>query len=627
MYRRRDNGRRATVTRNNRQYVIDNRWIVPYNPYLIRRFGCHINVEICSSIIAVKYMYKYVYKGSDRIVVQQRRANNGDGVDEIQRYLDCRYVSASESTWRIFGFAMHKQTPNVVRLQVHLPGQQLAYFNPIVPLDHIVNAAPRETTLTQYFQANVDHQQARDLLYGDMPSQFVWNLTTRRWTLRLRLHANGAIGRMLTALPSEGERFYLRLLLCEIRGAVSFEALRTIAGVLYPTFREAALALGLLEDDNDWILCLEEAQTVNNGRQLRQLFAIILLFGPPATPELLFRRFQDSLSDDFVHNHPQLPPNAVEARTLHDINRHLQQHGRSLQHYPNMPIPDLALVNHDPQQIFLDEMAHAPAAADFNVEERLGDLNIEQQEVANQVILAANSNESHLFFLDAPGGTGKTFTFNTILDVVRHHGHIALPVATSGIAALLLKGGRTAHSRFKIPVTNINETSNCSIVAQSELAQLIRRTRIVVWDEASMANKYQVSTCHHCMSFIFNILIFFQVNCVNASFQDLCRDQRPFGGKVVLFGGDFRQVLPVVRHGERARIVAITLKRWNLWPTLRQFQLRENIRIRQHAIATGDDGNQHQEFADFLLRIGEGREPTIANDRHNDFIASTLKMS
>lgn len=106
---------------------------------------------------------------------------------------------------------------------------------------------------------------------------------------------------------------------------------------------------------------------------------------------------------------------------------------------------------------------------------------------------------------------------------------------------------------------------------------------------------------------------------MDASCRDLCRNQRPFGGKVVLFGGDHRQTLPVVRHGERARIVAITLKRWNLWPTLRQFHLRENVRIRQHANATGDDGNRHQEFADFLLRIGEGREPSTTHNRHNDY--------
>jgi hypothetical protein len=47
-------------------FVFDNRWVVPYNPYLTMRYQCHINVEVYSSITAVKYLYKYVYKGHDR---------------------------------------------------------------------------------------------------------------------------------------------------------------------------------------------------------------------------------------------------------------------------------------------------------------------------------------------------------------------------------------------------------------------------------------------------------------------------------------------------------------------------------------------------------------------------------
>src|SRR5215467_8441963 len=76
-----------------------------------------------------------------------------------------------------------------------------------------------------------------------------------------------------------------------------------------------------------------------------------------------------------------------------------------------------------------------------------------------------NDNENDLknfYFLDAPGGTGKTFVFNTLLARVRKVGDIALAVATSGIAALLLEGGVTAHSRFKIPL-NIDEISTCNI--------------------------------------------------------------------------------------------------------------------------------------------------------------------
>ncbi len=98
-------------------FVFDNRWVVPYNPYLTMRYQCHINVKVCSSITVVKYLYKYVYKGHDRAlaVVQPEvgalpvaSGANGNNVpaarDEVQNYLDGRYVSANEACHQLFAF-------------------------------------------------------------------------------------------------------------------------------------------------------------------------------------------------------------------------------------------------------------------------------------------------------------------------------------------------------------------------------------------------------------------------------------------------------------------------------------------------------------------------------------------
>lgn len=133
-----------------------------------------------------------------------------------------------------------------------------------------------------------------------------------------------------------------------------------------------------------------------------------------------------------------------------------------------------------------------------------------------------------MFFLDAPGGTGKTFLINIILAKVRSVSKIALATASSGIAATLLPGGRTAHSMFKIPI-NVDhmEFPICAISRNSSKAQLLRECSLIVWDECTMANKLSVEA-------------------LDRTLRDIRESNNTMGGVTVLFSGDFRQTLPVV---------------------------------------------------------------------------------
>ncbi|KAH0680026.1 hypothetical protein KY285_021034 [Solanum tuberosum] len=103
------------------------------------------------------------------------------------------------------------------------------------------------------------------------------------------------------------------------------------------------------------------------------------------------------------------------------------------------------------------------------------------------------SNKSVAFFVDGPGGTGKTFLYRALLAIVRSMGNIALATATSGVAASILPGGRTAHSRFKIPI-DLDDNTSCNISKESSLAGLIRDAKLIVWDEVSMAKKKNVGS-------------------------------------------------------------------------------------------------------------------------------------
>ncbi len=69
----------------------DNRWVVPYNPFLICLLKVYINVEVCITVKAVKYIYKYIYKGHDKVTLQIYK------IDEITRYITCRYIGSAQA--------------------------------------------------------------------------------------------------------------------------------------------------------------------------------------------------------------------------------------------------------------------------------------------------------------------------------------------------------------------------------------------------------------------------------------------------------------------------------------------------------------------------------------------------
>jgi len=168
-------------------------------------------------------------------------------------------------------------------------------------------------------------------------------------------------------------------------------------------------------------------------------------------------------------------------------------------------------------------------------------------------------------FVDGYGGTGKTYLWRSITTKLRSEGKIVLAVASCAVAALLLQGGRTAHSRFKIPV-NITDESTCDIKQGTHLAELLKKTSLILWDEAPMANR----------------------NCFEAldkSLRDILRfnnknsDEKPFGGMTVVLGGDFRQILPVVPKGRREHIVNASIKRSYLWNHFEIYKLTKNMRL------------------------------------------------
>ncbi|GKD49526.1 ATP-dependent DNA helicase PIF1-like protein [Tanacetum coccineum] len=268
------------------------------------------------------------YVGPDRVTA----GVDGEEVDEIKDFNDCRYPSACEAAWRIYGFDIHYRTPLVERLPFHLQDEQSVIFDATESIDYILEkSSVNETKFVQWMELNKT---------GDFAST------------------------------------------------------------------DACYARGLLQDDKEYIDGLLEASQWGLGEYFRSFFVMLLM--------------TDSM----------LRPEFVWEKTWHVM------------------------------------------AAD-----------VENVECIKQ------NKPGGMFFVYGYGGIGKTYLYKTMSDALRSKGDILLNVASSGIVTLLLEGGKTAHSRFEIPI-NILEDSMCHIPADSDLANLIHQAKLIIWDEAPMIQSY-----------------------------------------------------------------------------------------------------------------------------------------
>ncbi|XP_075208651.1 uncharacterized protein LOC142315251 [Anomaloglossus baeobatrachus] len=155
VYRRRKPGDGGFITKlkmrvgsSLQEIKIDNRWVVPYNPLLSKIFQAHINVESCNSVKSIKYICKYVHKGSDQAVFELQK--NRPIIDEVEAFQMGRYISSNEAVWRILGFSIHERYPPVVHLSVHLENGQRIYFNPANLQQQLLS--PPKTTILAFFE-------------------------------------------------------------------------------------------------------------------------------------------------------------------------------------------------------------------------------------------------------------------------------------------------------------------------------------------------------------------------------------------------------------------------------------------------------------------------------------------
>ncbi|XP_054824736.1 uncharacterized protein LOC129322435 [Prosopis cineraria] len=540
-YKREDNG--VHVMKNG--IPLDNRYVIPYNATLLLKYGAHINVERCNQGDSIKYLFKYVNKGYDRVTAafytQADDVSEGLVRDEIKMFFDCRYVSSCESVWRILGFDINYRNPSVERLSFHLPNHQMVVFEENEDLQHVMSRNNGKPTMFEaWFIANAKYENAK----------------------------------------------------------------------------------GLLDDDKEYTDGILEAAQWASANYLRRLFSTLLACNCLSRPEFIWRQIWKPLSDDILyqqrqitgHQGFQLSDEELQNLTLLEIEKLLNVNARTLSEFGSMPLPQSSVMELRSNKLIRMELSYDKKLLSSELICLLNNLTPEQKKIYDQVLSTVKSNNGGMYFVYGHGGTGKTYLWNTLSTSLRSEGKIVLNVASSGIASLLLPGGKTAHSQFRIPIA-VNEDSICNIKHGSHLSELLINTSLIIWDEAPMANKFCFEALDKSLRDIMKV-------------QQVDAALRPFGGKVILLGGDFRQILPVVRKGSREDIVFAAITSSYLWKDCKVFTLTKNMRLLTNA--TSKDAMRVQEFANWIISIGDGKEhailaPTLAIvDEVNEYVLSML---
>ena len=416
-YRRRDDGRFIQL-RNG--FRITNQWVVPYNPYLSLKYNCHINIEICSSLDAIKYLYKYMYKGTDSANIVQCRENDGtvNNVlehNEIKYFMDKRWVSSMEATWRILQLPMHSLSHHVYRLGVHLPNDEpIIVTEPLNP-EQIELARLKRTKLKAWFELNRTDPDARRYLYTEIPLHYVWQDKEREWTRRKR-GASKVIPRIHNISPRSDQLYFLRLLLLHVPGCQSFEDLRTVNGRLWTTFKEAAIARDLVQDDTEWYNCMQQAVKYQMPAQLRSLFVCINVCQTVKFPDVLLKEFEKFMWEDFARHSTS---DAAYHMMLNALSIGFATHEKTMTQI-GLPEPDMDIVRaaeallareHRIADHLTAEQHAAAAAAHVHM------LNDDQRPVYHKImedVTQPQRPEAKLHFIHGQGGCGKTFLFMVI---------------------------------------------------------------------------------------------------------------------------------------------------------------------------------------------------------------------
>ncbi|XP_061385351.1 uncharacterized protein LOC133320776, partial [Danaus plexippus] len=312
---------------------------------------------------------------------------------------------------------------------------------------------------------------------------------------------------------------------------------------------------------------MEEAVLCRSPSQIRELFAILICTCGLSNPLQLWDKYKSALSEDILQRFERMDQ-VNNDLCFNEALRHIEDKiitisGKKLSDF-GMPTPER---RGELSTDLIKELSYDIALLDAQVSETEPRLLPEQKNIYNKILQRVELDKGGLFFLDARAVQDRK---------------VALAVASSGIAATLLSGGRTAHSVFKLPLNLASEeTPTCNISKSSARGALLQQCMLIVWDECTMSHKRAIEALDRCL-------------------QDIHSNRKLMGGVVVLLAGDFRQTLPIIERGTAADEINACLKASYLWSKVEKLYLTTNMRVQLFSdVESGA-------YAQKLLEIGEG---------------------
>ena len=573
----------------------------------------------------MKYAFKPA-KSVDTTIIT--RSDNQSSTElrlenEVRAHMRSRVIGAVEASWNLFEFRMVRLSPTVTTLDLHLSGERVLLIrNTRLPpglkpsnLERYFKRPSRYSNMTymEYYESVKLYEKLPRSLSGSDVIQD--HARPRNYIVDRDGENDRIVTRIRSVSPTKPELFSLRLLLMDTPFS-SFDEAKVHGSTNYETYREAAVARGLYAEGDEFQKAFDEAvRYQSTPGELRCM--LVTMYQQGGDPRHAMNKHKSYLMSDIREGSDAHKLRELFRRVIQISDRHggklLREHNYFAQTAQEMGIASRTEVEREQNRI--EDRNDSSERSSATLRERYDSLKPGQKEAFDTIHRAVTQRsvysederrqrDAKVFFLQGHAGTGKTYLLSLLRDRVEKDGYLVKMTATTGIAASLYEGGSTLHSLLGIGVDDNKDASTrterprlSKYGPRTQRARLLRKMMLLIVDEASMMAR-----------------ILFEV--MDAILKDLRESRTYFSGLIIVFAGDYMQLLPVVPASRtvvgadgQQRVIPVNLLDHIPWYSSDLWKDKVRVLRLTEQVRQESDPN----FAQLLLKLGKGTFP--AQDR------------